>query len=160
MATVFKELNVKEQEALFAIYSKYNGNISVMAKAKDCPYKNRTQLSFYRNSYNFKNKLFQNITDNTNKEIEITREKLMEAKNKAISKAINLLDIGYDYKQIKAAWEIIKVELGEPTNINFNNNTNDTENKKLDDLRSQINKLTTYVKTSTAEINASGEGNM
>jgi hypothetical protein len=148
MSGKFRELNTEEQVALFAVYCKYQGNKIQMAKSGECTF-NRNILGYYEKIYDFKSRMLQDVADRANQDITITREKLLEAKNKAIQRAIDLLDLGYDYKNVKAAWEIIKVELGEPTTINQNNNNNN-DSEQLDNVRSQLNELMKYAKAGTA----------
>lgn len=134
----FRNLNVKERDLLFALYEKWNGNMSEMILDKDCPFKGYTQINHYANLYFFKERLVEKRKENA----ERTMSMLKDAKTLAIENAIRLLEKRHTlvfnrygvqlfdnegnpliveklpyYKEIKAAWEIIKTEMGEATAI-------------------------------------------
>lgn len=134
----YRPLDSEERDMLFAFYQKYNGNMSEMVLDKDCLFKAYSQIRFYAKLYHFKEQLIEI----KRKRAEETIEKLKDAKTLAIENAIKLLESRHRlvfnrygvqlfdtegnpliveelpyYKSIKAAWEIIKTELGEATAI-------------------------------------------
>lgn len=135
----YKNLNHKERELLFAFYEKWNGNMLAMVRDGRCPLKSRNQIAYYKNLYNFEEQFLQNRA-NWCKEI---MDSLKDSKIEAIQRAIELIkprqrmlkvpitgeplldkdnqpifiEDPPSYKEIQAAWEIIKTELGEPTQI-------------------------------------------
>lgn len=134
----YRVLNIKERDFLFALYEKWSGRIYQIILDKDCPWKSYAQVSFYANFYHFRGQLLENRIKRNNEILT----KIKDAKMKAIESAIDLLERRnvfvrnkngvqlFDkdgkpliveqlpfYKEIKTAWEIIKVELGEPTTI-------------------------------------------
>lgn len=134
----YRVLNIKERDFLFALYEKWNGRIYQIILDKDCPWKSYSQVGFYCSFYNFRGQLLENRIKRNNEIVA----KIKDAKMKAIESAIDLLERRnvfvrnkngvqlFDkegkpliveqlpfYKEIKTAWEIIKVELGEPTTI-------------------------------------------
>lgn len=138
VASVYRSLNIKERDFLYALYEYWGGNMSQMVLDKTCLFKSYTQLNYYCNLYHFKSKLVANRL----KKAEEINNKLQDAKVKAIENAIRILEAHnvfvyrrdgtqvFDsdgnpliveqlpyYKEIKTAWEIIKTELGEPTTI-------------------------------------------
>jgi len=134
----YRVLNIKERDLLYALYEKWNGRVYQIILDKDCQWKSWSQVAFYCSYYHFKDQL---IVNKTKKNQEIL-DRLQDAKMKSIEGAIDLLERRnvfvrnkngvqlFDkegkpliveqlpfYKEIKTAWEIIKVELGEPTTI-------------------------------------------
>lgn len=136
--TVYRNLTPVERDLVFAFYEKYNGNITQMVLDKETPFKSYSQLHHYTKLYHFKDRLLASRL----KMQEDVKARLMEAKMKAVQQAMRILEsrnvfvynrngmqvfdsdgapliveqLPY-YKEIKAAWEIIKTELGEPTTI-------------------------------------------
>lgn len=150
-----RDLNEAEQEALFALYCKYTGNLSAMGRDKDNKY-HRVILSHYANKYDWHNKWLQKVTDDANISRKEWQDKLMAGKLKAITKAVELLEdrtiegVGKngevykyvkepDFKEIKTAYEILKIELGEPTSIT--KNTNIDENPEVKETIEGIREL-------------------
>lgn len=145
---VYRSLSIKERDLLFAFYEKWNGNMSQMILDKDCPFHSYAQVHFYVHFHHFKEK---HVEIRTQKAREVV-DGLQDAKIKALENAIRLLQPQHRfvynksgmqvfdtdgkpliveqlpyYKEIKAAWEIIKTELGEPTNIHKNDITSGGE---------------------------------
>ena len=137
----WRDLEPLEQDLLFSFYEKYFGNILELSQDEESPFHGRPQITYYVQKYDFKNKLLQ-IRTERNKEIT---EQLQHAKMEAVENAIRILRRHHEfvfsktgvqvmdkegnpliierlpyYKEIKAAWEILKVELGEPTTISKN----------------------------------------
>jgi hypothetical protein len=135
-APVYRKLSVKEQDMLLAIFDKHSGNISSMLLDENCIFKSWNQLAHYRDLYGFKDKLAE-IRGERAKRVMANLE---DSKIKALQIAQKFLDPQYQivrnklgvevydaegvpiiveklpyYKEIKVAWEIIKAELGEPT---------------------------------------------
>ena len=136
--TPYRVLSAKERDLLFAFYEKWNGNMSEMILDKDCPFKSYAQVHYYCHFHHFKEKF---VEIRTRKAKEVV-EKLGDAKIRALENAIRLLEPRHHfvysktgvqifdldgkpliveqlpyYKEIKAAWEIIKTELGEATSL-------------------------------------------
>lgn len=137
----FRNLRQDEVDLLTALYNKHNGNMSEMKRDHLCPIKGNSAMSYYNKLYNFEERLGlyrKKIIERYKKECG---DLLFSAKIKAIKRAIELLEtrdvdivtktgevitIQKDpfYKEIKAAWEIIKTELGEPTSLSKQENIN------------------------------------
>jgi hypothetical protein len=134
----YRALNVKERDMLFAFYEKWNGRITEMVLDKDCPFKAYSQIHYYKHLYHFSERLVEKKRKNA----ENVLAGLKDAKVLAIKQAMRILEShnvfvtlkdgrqAFDaegkpliverlpyYKEIKAAWEIIKTELGEPTTL-------------------------------------------
>lgn len=144
---VYRDLTEGEEKALFSFYDKHNGNVLEMTKDKDIPFKSKNQIYYYRDEYDFISKLGKIREDRANKFKKEWDKKLKEGKSNAINRAIWLLEtrkktvttkegesleitIEPDNKDIKTAYEILKIELGEPTNISKNTNVDETEVEK------------------------------
>lgn len=153
MSKQFRNLDANEIKALFVIYERHKGLVSAMARDEDCQFKNRGQLAHYVRIYNFYHTLSQKITEKLEKEQEEFDAKLRAGKQKAIDRAMELLEpitvldkmgnpleIPPGSKAVKTAWEIFKTELGEPTVVRKNENINedkdryDEHDQKLKDL--------------------------
>lgn len=136
--SLYRALNIPERDMLFAFYEKWNGNISEMVLDRDCPFKAYSQIHYYKHFYHFSERLIEKKRENAEKVLK----GLQDAKVLAIQQAMRILESHnifvvnrngaqlYDvegkpliverlpyYKEIKAAWEIIKTELGEPTSV-------------------------------------------
>lgn len=144
----YRPLNIKERDMLFAFYEKWNGNMSEMVLDPQCPFRSYTQIRYYAKFYHFHE---QFVEIRRKKAEEVTRS-LQDAKVKAVENAVRLLEPRHRfvfsktgvqifdgegnpliveqlpyYKEIKAAWEIIKTELGEPTSISKSEVSNPTD---------------------------------
>lgn len=140
----YREITEEEQDMLFALYDKHNGNMSNMILDDECIFKGYTQLRHYAKQYDFKGKL----VETRRKRAEKVVNSLQDAKIKAIENAQRMLNPHYEFvfnksgvqqfdkddnpliverlphfKEIKTAWDIIKTELGEATNIGKNDVT-------------------------------------
>ncbi|MFA6158885.1 MAG: hypothetical protein WC763_04685 [Candidatus Paceibacterota bacterium] len=140
----YRGITVKEREALFAFYEKHNGNMMAMIRDKDCLFKGYNQIRYYASVFNFSERLVEI------RRIRATEvmEKLKDGKIRALENAMRLLEPQHrfvfdkrgiqvfdlegkpiivetlpHYKEIQAAWEMIKTELGEPTSIHKNDLT-------------------------------------
>jgi hypothetical protein len=134
----YRALTIPERDMLYAYYEKWNGNMAQMVLDKDILFKSYTQLRYYASFYHF----HERIVENRRKKAEEVMKGLQDAKVLAIQQAMRILEAHnvfvfnktgvqiFDaegnpliverlpyYKEIKAAWEIIKTELGEPTTI-------------------------------------------
>lgn len=134
----YRAINVKERDSLFAFYEKHNGNMMGMIRDKDCIFKGYNQIRYYASIFNFSDRL----VEIRGKRATEVMSKLKDSKIRALENAMRLLEpqhkLVYDkrgvqifdaegkpviietlpyYKELKAAWEIIKTELGEPTSI-------------------------------------------
>jgi len=115
---------------MFVIFDKHNGNLSAVARDSESLFHSREQLRYYRDMFGWDTRLVQ-IRAERSKEVI---ENLGYAKVRAIQRAMELLEsrqiemptkqgsiVTFTkdpmYKEIQAAWQIIKTELGEPTNI-------------------------------------------
>lgn len=159
----YRDLEESEVEALFSFYDKHNGNVLEMTKDKDIIFKAKSQIYYYRDKYDFITKLSKIKTARAKKFKEEWEAKLREGKSKAIEEAIKLLqprtiqkttkdgdviDLAMfpDNKDIKTAYEIIKIELGEPTTISKNTNVDETEvEKALNILKNGIEESDTII---------------
>jgi hypothetical protein len=140
----YRDISDEEVDMFFAFYDKHNGNINQMVLDKDFTFKAYSQTRYYCVKYDFKTRL----VETRRKRADEVIASLHDSKIRAIENAQRLLspkhrfvysktgmqifdtegnpliveDLPY-YKEIKTAWDIIKAELGEPTNItrsNFN----------------------------------------
>lgn len=126
----YRSLEDDEQETMFVIFDKHNGNLSAVARDSESLFHSREQLRYYRDMFGWDTRLVQ-IRAERSKEVI---ENLGYAKVRAIQRAMELLEsrqiemptkqgsiVTFTkdpmYKEIQAAWQIIKTELGEPTNI-------------------------------------------
>ena len=145
--TPYRNLEDVEVHTLFSFYDKHNGNVLEMTKDKDIPFKAKSQIYYYRDLYDFITKLSKIKTERAEQFKKEWSKRLKEGKMKAIEKAIELLDkktynrvdknndiveiTSYpDGRDIKTAYEILKVELGEPTTISRNTNIEENDEVK------------------------------
>ena len=155
-----RDLTEIEQEALFALYCKHNGNHSAMSRDPDCSFHN-VVIGDFAKKYNFKEKMLNKVKEEAESFNKEWNETLKKGKYKAIEKAIKLLSpairvikvgkgenavdkvihIQPEAKEIKIAYEIIKTELGEPTTIS--KNTNIDENPEVKETIENIKNLIT-----------------
>ncbi|MBP9701388.1 MAG: hypothetical protein KBD47_00205 [Candidatus Pacebacteria bacterium] len=144
----YRPLSVPEKELLFAMYDKHNGNLMGMIRDRECVYKSRTQLSYYKGLYHFAEHL---VHLRTKRNAEVLNS-LKDSKILAIQQAIQMIEtrqvplknkqgdlildadgqpmfysVGPDHKEIEMAWKIIKTELGEPTTIGKHDHTSKGE---------------------------------
>jgi len=155
--TPYRNLEDVEVHTLFSFYDKHNGNVLEMTKDKDIPFKAKSQIYYYRDLYDFITKLSKIKTERAEQFKKEWSKRLKEGKMKAIEKAIELLDTktynrvdknndiveitSYpDGRDIKTAYEILKVELGEPTTISRNTNIeeNDEVKQTIDGVKELI----------------------
>jgi len=141
-----RDLNKNEQEALFSLYCKHNGNCSAVGRDENNKYHRNIVLE-YAKRYGFENIRLKKVAKEAEQFKKDWSKKLKEGKMKAIEKAMELLDTktynrvdknndiveitSYpDGRDIKTAYEILKIELGEPTTISKNMNVDETEVEK------------------------------
>ena len=141
-----RDLNKNEQEALFSLYCKHNGNCSAVGRDENNKYHRNIVLE-YAKRYGFENIRLKKVAKEAEQFKKDWNKKLKEGKMKAIEKAIELLDkktynrvdknndiveiTSYpDGRDIKTAYEILKVELGEPTTISRNTNIEENDEVK------------------------------
>lgn len=154
-----RELNKEEEEALFALYCKHNGNHSAMSRDPDCGFHN-VVIGDFAKKYSFKERMLKKVKEEAERIAKEWNETLKKGKMKAIEKAIKLLSpslkiikvgrgenaeskkiyIQPDAKDIKVAYEILKTELGEPTTISKNTNIDENPEVKetIDGIRQLI----------------------
>jgi hypothetical protein len=131
----YRELKEHEIDKLVMVYERNNCNILQTTKDKECLFKGRPQLTYYRDYYNFDTRINKLRKKLINHYIKNSTDILMKAKLRAIKRAMDLLEdrifekvsliTGDTYKikvppsnkDIKIAYEIIKTELGEPINV-------------------------------------------
>lgn len=135
---IYRFLDEVEQDILFAIYEKYGGVVNQMILDKDCIFKSHNQITVYANHYKFKEKLGElrkkratEIVSSLKSMKELAIEnayRILHSRNVFVynragkqcfdekGEPLIIEQLPY-YKEIKAAWEIIKTELGEPTTI-------------------------------------------
>lgn len=136
--TPYRALNAKERDTLFAYFEKHNGNMLAMTRDIDCPFKAHSQLRYYAKLYFF----CERLDEIKRKRAHEVIDSLKDSKVLAIKRAVGLVEvrqvplknakgdvlldregqpifveISPDYKEVEAAWKIIKTELGEPTQI-------------------------------------------
>jgi len=141
-----RDLNKNEQEALFSLYCKHNGNCSAVGRDENNKYHRNIVLE-YAKRYGFENIRLKKVAKEAEQFKKDWNKKLKEGKMKAIEKAMELLDTktynrvdknndiveitSYpDGRDIKTAYEILKVELGEPTTISRNTNIEENDEVK------------------------------
>ena len=141
-----RDLNKNEQETLFSLYCKHNGNCSAVGRDENNKYHRNIVLE-YAKRYGFENIRLKKVAKEAEQFKKEWNKKLKEGKMKAIEKAIELLDkktynrvdknndiveiTSYpDGRDIKRAYEILKVELGEPTTISRNTNIEENDEVK------------------------------
>lgn len=130
----YRELKDYEIKALFALYDKHNGNIKAISEDEDSQFRTRNQVAYYRDLYDFSSKFQQIVAQRATEYKEQILSKLGEKKLKALEKAFELLEtrtrrlvnfktgIEFDvevypnYKEIEAAWKMIRIELGQSVN--------------------------------------------
>lgn len=139
-----RELTEQEQEAVFALYCKNFGNISMLVRDPDNGFsKSRQYLGEWAKRYDWYSRYVKELTEKIENDQEIIRKELRAGKLKAIKRAIWLLNtrkqktlfFGKEveftqepsHKDIKAAYEILKTELGEPVRINHNINQHEND---------------------------------
>jgi len=146
----YRELSEMEQDMFVAFLDKHNNNMYQMVLDKDFLFKSYPQVHFYCTKYELKNKLVSIRTKRAKEVIEL----LQDSKIRAIENAQRLLSPQHKfvytktgmqlfdkegnplivenlpyYKEIKTAWDIIKAELGEPTNISSSKSTHEVTGK-------------------------------
>lgn len=158
----YRDLSEDEQELLFTLYDKHGGNLSALSRDEESIFHSRPQLFHYEKKYGWEDKLVQVRTDRAKEVIG----KLGEAKIRAIQRAMELLEtrersvilktgavvnVEMDpmYKEIVAAWEIIKTELGEPTSITKSENKTDVN--VVEESVNKLNQFINDVKTAATE---------
>ena len=134
----YRPLQNEEREMLFAFYEKWNGNMLAMIRDHDSIFKGYTQVRYYADLYKFESRLVE-IRQKRAKEVIAS---LGDSKILAIQQAIRLItprqipmkgkdgsamtnvdgqpffiEIDPEAKDVKVAWDIIKVELGEATTV-------------------------------------------
>jgi len=161
---VYRPLTIPERDALFAYYEKHNGNLLAMTRDKDCTFKSWNQLQHYRDLYGFKTKL----AESRGRMAEEVMGQLVDSKIMAVRQAVRLIqprqvpmimpdgqpftdadgrpvfmEVYPNHKEIKAAWEIIKTELGEPTTIS-KAEVNNPQSEEVKHALDVIAQLTTH----------------
>lgn len=134
----YRALSVSERDLLFAFYEKHNGNVLAMVRDAECTFKGRNQIYYYRDLYGFREELVQSRA----KRAKQVTEMLGDAKVRAVENAMRMLEPRHmlllkkdgtqmfdsdgnpkllemlpNHTELRAAYEIIKTELGEPSSI-------------------------------------------
>jgi hypothetical protein len=181
----YRPLTVPEKDLLFAMYDKHNGNVLGMIRDRECPFKSRNQVYYYRDLYYFKEHLVQIRANRAKKVLDSLKDSkilvLEQASRMVETRQIPLknkqgellLDfdnqpifhsVEPDHKEIKTAWEIIKTELGEPTTIGKYDHTTKGEkinshivlsDKEVIDHESQFKRK--YIKPEAPDSAATGD---
>lgn len=143
----YRELKPEEEEALFANFCKNNGVVQEMIKDPQCKYRSADVVGFYRKKYEFTERFAKIRAEEAKQEREEWKEKVKQGKLAAIQRAIELMQpreipifdkktgeptgematIYPSSKDIKIAWEILKIESGEPTHITRNTNIDEKD---------------------------------
>lgn len=138
---------------MFIIFDKHNGNLAAVSRDPESLFHSREQLRYYRDMFGWGDRLVQTRAQRSKDVIE----NLAYAKVRAIQRAMELLEsrqvemvlktgavvtLNRDpmYKEIQAAWEIIKTELGEPTSITKSENRTD-----VNVVEESVNKLNQFI---------------
>jgi hypothetical protein len=162
----YRALTIPERDMLFAFYEKWNGSMIAMSRDTECRYKAYSQIKYYAALYHFADQYTRIKT----KRAEATIAGLKDSKLLAIDRATEMLrprqvvlkdskgnvilvddkpvfDTIYpDQKTVKTAWEIIKTELGEPTNIS-KAEVNNPEDAKINAALDELKKLTEHAQS-------------
>ncbi|MCX6785933.1 MAG: hypothetical protein NTZ18_03735 [Candidatus Komeilibacteria bacterium] len=165
--TVFKypyrNLTPEEQEFLLMLYDRHNGNVLAISRDQESDFHSPAQLYYYRDLYAFKARIVEIRQKRIDEYNSTVQQILVSAKVKSIEEAIKLLETRQitlldkngdkviltknpTYQEIKAAWEIIKTELGEPTTI-FKREGDGEEKDEITNHREKLNELISNVKT-------------
>lgn len=144
----YRPLTVPEKDLLFAIYDKHNGNVLGMIRDRECIFKSRNQVYYYRDLYYFKERLVQIRANRAKKVLDSLKDskilvieqasRMVETHQVPLKNKQGELLLDFDnqpifysvdpgHKEIKTAWEIIKTELGEPTTIGKHDHTSKGE---------------------------------
>jgi hypothetical protein len=146
---------------MFIIFDKHNGNLAAVSRDPESLFHSREQLRYYRDMFNWDTRLVQTRAQRSKDVIE----NLAYAKVRAIERAMELLEskqvdvvtkvgvvtVTKDpmYKEIQAAWEIIKTELGEPTSITKSETK--LEGTLVEESVNKLNQFINDVKATAAE---------
>ena len=157
----YRNLDDDEQEMMFIIFDKHNGNLAAVSRDPESLFHSREQLRYYRDMFGWDTRLVQTRAQRSKEVIE----NLSYAKVRAIQRAMELLEsrqvdvvtkIGVVtvtkdpmYKEIQAAWEIIKTELGEPTSITKSETK--VEGTLVEESVNKLNQFINDVKATAAE---------
>ena len=154
----FRELTEVEEETMFLVFCRNFGNYSMTARDPQSIVKDNSCIAYWAKLYDWFTRMHKNTQERLeNQKKEIDR-RLVEGKYDAIKRAFWLIQArkvkkrsmltGVEYevdleptsKDIKIAYEIIKTELGEPSKVLHNLNTNEVDQDTIDALDA-INKL-------------------
>ena len=164
----YRALTIPERDMLFAFYEKWNGNMLAISRDNECRIKAYNQIKYWSNLYNFPSRLDQIRTERAKE----TMAGLKDSKLMAIERATEMLrprqmpflndktrevllnlegqpmfyTLYPDHKTVKTAWEIIKTELGEPTNIS-KAEIHNPEDEKIRTALDELKKLTEHAIT-------------
>lgn len=154
----FRELTEDEEKIMFLVFCRNFGNHSMTARDPDSIIKDNSCIGYWARIYDWHARMrkeTQERLENQKKEIE---SRLLEGKYDVIRRAFWLVkdrrvkktsmltgvehevDIEPTSKDVKIAYEIIKTELGEPSSVRHNLNTNEVDQDTIDALDA-INKL-------------------
>jgi hypothetical protein len=153
-----RDLNDIEQKIMYEIYCRNKGNHSKCKLDSDSLSKDDSVIGYWAKKYEWKAKYLKDTQESLDRQRKKWQEKLEAGKQKAIEMAIDLLEVREEpietkdgiknliirpsNKDVKCAYEIIKVELNEPTTIRENLNKTDIDKdtqKILDFINEGIN---------------------
>lgn len=134
----YRALTIPERDLLYALYEKHHANMHALFLDPECLFRSYATIRYYAKLYHF----YDRYIHNRQKKADEVLAQLKDAKIVAIENAIRMLKPHFDfvrtktgtqvfdkdgqpviverhpyYKELKAAWEIIKTEMGEPTTI-------------------------------------------
>ena len=154
----FRELTEDEQDLMYNLFCLHFGNCSMVGRSKESIVKGKDCISYWAKLYDWDDRM-RTETDKRVQELKkAINAKLVEGKQRAISRALWLLEerqeekvtseTGKKYKvkivpsnkDIKTAYDIIKTELGEPSSVKQNLNVNEADEETVKALDA-INKL-------------------
>lgn len=162
----YRALTIPERDLLYALYEKHHSNMTALFLDEECLFKSYATIRYYAKLYHF----YDRYIANRQKKADEVLSKLSDAKLQAIENAMRMLKPHFDfvhtktgiqlfdhegkpiiierhpyYKEVKAAWEIIKTELGEPTTIS-KAEVHNPEDAKIATALDALAKLTEHEK--------------
>ena len=154
----FRELTEIEQDIMFLVFCRNFGNHSMVARDTESIVKDKSCIGYWAKIYNWHDRMRKETKERLENQKKEVESRLIEGKYDVIKRAFWLVQgrkvkkrsmlTGVEYevdleptsKDIKIAYEIIKTELGEPSKVLHNLNTNEVDQDTIDALDA-INKL-------------------
>lgn len=159
----YRELDAFEQQLMFNLYCLHKGNVLALSKDERSLFASRSQITHYRDLYDWHVKFVQNRTKEAEELLERLRsekieviEKILAKKkpyvNRTITKDGKTRDVVIypDLATLRSVYDLIKLELGEPLSISKSSVDNDSD--KLREIEKKLVKIIDDVKTEVATI--------